>query len=41
MQDSTVAPLIVWLYTLIILTMVSAFFGLLFLVMDDPWTLLR
>jgi hypothetical protein len=41
MQDHAVAPLVVWLYTLIVLVIVSSLFGLLFLVVDDPWALLR
>lgn len=41
MQDHAVAPLVVWLYTLVILVIVSSLFGLLFLVLDDPWALLR
>jgi hypothetical protein len=41
MPDNTVAPLKVWLYTLVILAIVSSVFGMLFLVMDDPWALLR
>jgi hypothetical protein len=41
MQDHTATPLKVWLYTLVILVIVASLFGLLFLVVDDPWALLR
>jgi hypothetical protein len=40
MQDHMVPPLRVWLYTLLILVIIASLFGLLFLVMDDPWALL-
>lgn len=36
-----VAPLRVWLYTLFILVIIASLFGLLFLIIDDPWALLR
>lgn len=41
MQDHMTSPLRVWLYTLFILAIIASIFGLLFLVMDDPWALLR
>jgi hypothetical protein len=41
MQDRMVAPLRVWLYTLFILVIIASLFGLLFLIIDDPWALLR
>jgi hypothetical protein len=41
MQDHMVVPLRVWLYTLFILVIIASLFGLLFLIIDDPWALLR